>query len=303
LVRGLARLPRAFFASRAILRRFRPDLVIGVGGYASGPLVLAAAMSGYATAIQEQNSRAGLTNRLLGRIVRRVFVAFEEAARSFDGKKTELLGNPVRKRFLQRTSPAAAREPREFSVLVVGGSQGARAVNDLVVDMAAILTPAGTLPRIVHQTGPGDLDRVRQRYAAINIPAERVDVRPYIDDMPAELARAGLVIGRAGALTLAELAIVGRPAILIPLPTAADDHQTTNARELESAGAAIVLPQARATGQALAELVSALARDDARRAHMAAAMAALGKPDAARAIVDRLERMITRAPHEASHVS
>jgi len=305
MVRGLARLPRAFFASRAILRRFRPDLVIGVGGYASGPLVLAAAVSGYATAIHEQNSRAGLTNRLLGRIVRRVFVAFEEAARSFDGKKTELLGNPVRKRFFQRTSGAAAAAPDagELSVLVVGGSQGARAVNDLVVDMVAILAPGPAgLPRIVHQTGPADLDRVRQSYAAINAPLDRIDVRPYIDDMPAELARASLVIGRAGALTLAELAIVGRPAILIPLPTAADDHQTTNARELERAGAAIVLPQARATGQALADLVTALARDGARRAGMAAAMAGLGKPDAARAIVDRLQGMVARAPHEAPHV-
>ena len=135
---------------------------------------------------------------------------------------------------------------------------------------------------------------MKQRYQALALKdiAERVDVRPYIDDMPAALGRASLVVGRAGALTLAELAIVGRPAILVPLPTAADDHQTTNARELERAGAAIVLPQAGATGQALADLIAALAGDAARRAKMASAMAALGKPDAARAIVDQLERLV-----------
>jgi UDP-N-acetylglucosamine--N-acetylmuramyl-(pentapeptide) pyrophosphoryl-undecaprenol N-acetylglucosamine transferase len=176
-------------------------------------------------------------------------------------------------------------------LLVVGGSQGARAVNELVCAMVPLLARRGPLPRIVHQSGPGDFDRTRERYAAAGVTDPGLDVRAYIEDMPSELAKASLVIGRAGALTLAELAIVGCPAILVPLPTAADDHQTANAREMAAAGAAVVLPQNEATAEGLAELVASLLRDDARRAAMGAAMAALGRPGAARAIVDELERL------------
>ena len=305
LARGLLRLPKAFLGSLTILRRFRPDLVIGVGGYASGPIVLTAALSGYATAIQEQNSRPGFTNRLLGKFVRRVFVAFEESRKYFSAAKTTLSGNPVRRRFLDgrvavaSPAPASTSAPATKTLLIVGGSQGARAVNELVCAMVPILARRGPLPRIVHQAGPADFDRTRERYAAAGVtdgtldPA--VDVRAYIDDMPGELAKASLVIGRAGALTLAELAIVGCPAILVPLPTAADDHQTANAREMADAGAAVVLPQREATAEGLADLVGSLLGDDARRARMGAAMAALGRPGAARAIVDELERLAPAA--------
>jgi UDP-N-acetylglucosamine--N-acetylmuramyl-(pentapeptide) pyrophosphoryl-undecaprenol N-acetylglucosamine transferase len=312
LLRGLWRLPRAFLGSRAILRRFRPDLVIGVGGYASGPIVLAAALSGYATAIQEQNSRPGFTNRLLGRFVRRVFIAFDESRGYFAAAKTMLSGNPVRRGFLSgrpaaqsppsssaaASASANAASPSAPTLLIVGGSQGARPVNELVCAMVPILAQRGTLPRIVHQTGPSDFERTRARYAAVTVNGASlgdstgpVDIRPYIDDMPAALAQASLVIGRAGALTLAELAIVGCPAILVPLPTAADDHQTANAREMERAGAAVLLPQAEATGERLADLVASVLGDPAKRQTMSAAMAALGRPGAARAIVDELERM------------
>ncbi len=298
LLRGLLRLPKAFFGSLAILRRFRPDLVIGVGGYASGPIVLTAALSGYATAIQEQNSRPGFTNRLLGKFVRRVFVAFEESRKYFAAAKTTLSGNPVRRRFLDgRSAATPSPAPVTRTLLIVGGSQGARAVNELVCAMVPLLARRGPLPRIVHQAGPADFDRTRERYAAAGRPAFEVDpafgvdVRAYIDDMPGELAQASLVIGRAGALTLAELAIVGCPAILVPLPTAADDHQTANAREMADAGAAVVLPQREATAEGLADLVASLLGDDARRAAMGAAMAVLGRPGAARAIVDELERL------------
>jgi len=300
LVRGLWRLPKAFLASRAILRRFRPDMVIGVGGYASGPLVLAAALAGYPTAIQEQNSRPGFTNRLLGRFVRRVFVAFEASRGFFAATKTALTGNPVRRRFFANRpdsagAPAAATAAGDATVLVVGGSQGARAVNERVAAMASVLAQRGRLPRIIHQTGPSDFEATRLRYAALgDAVVAAVDVRAYIDDMPAALAQASLVIGRAGALTLAELAIVGCPAILIPLPTAADDHQTENARELAAAGAALILPQGEATGESLADVVAALMADAPRRATMARAMASLGRPHAARAIVDELEKLAAR---------
>ncbi|MEO8214100.1 MAG: undecaprenyldiphospho-muramoylpentapeptide beta-N-acetylglucosaminyltransferase, partial [Myxococcales bacterium] len=236
-LKGLWRLPRAFFASRGVLKRFRPDLVIGVGGYASGPLVLTAALLGYPTAIQEQNSQAGFTNRVLGRFVRRVFIAFDDAGAFFAASKTRLVGNPVRRKFVEAaagdaadasvapaSSEAAARTTVfARSVLVVGGSQGARAVNDLVLGAVAVLQSEGPgrLPPLVHQTGPADEARVRARYAELGL-SGRVEVRAFIEDMPGALRAASLVVGRAGALTLAELAMVGRPAILIPLPTAAD---------------------------------------------------------------------------------
>jgi UDP-N-acetylglucosamine--N-acetylmuramyl-(pentapeptide) pyrophosphoryl-undecaprenol N-acetylglucosamine transferase len=287
LLRGLGRVPLAIARSLAILRRFRPDAVLGVGGYASGPVVLAAALRGYPTAIQEQNSVPGFTNRTLGRFVRAVLVAFPEAARSFPARKVTLVGNPVRRRFVETASAAAAGGA---GLLVVGGSQGARAVNDLVLGAAELLAARGALPPLVHQTGPADADRCAERYRALGLDRDgRVTARPFIEDMAAALSAAALVVGRAGALTLAELAIVGRPAVLIPLPTAADDHQTRNAAAFADAAAAVVLPQHDATPAGLADLIAGLFADVARREGMARAMTALGRPAAAREIVDRLE--------------
>jgi UDP-N-acetylglucosamine--N-acetylmuramyl-(pentapeptide) pyrophosphoryl-undecaprenol N-acetylglucosamine transferase len=308
MAKGLVRLPKALFGSRALLRKFRPDLVIGVGGYASGPLVMAAALLGYPTAIQEQNSRPGFTNRVLGKVARRVFVAFEGARPFFGAKKTRLVGNPVRRTFVAATAAAdggavgarASTAPAAGAVLVLGGSQGARAVNELVVGAAAVLAKAGRLPRIVHQAGAADEPRVRTRYRELGLldgaHAGRIDVRAFIEDMPAALADAALVVGRAGALTLAELAMTGRPAVLIPLPTAAADHQTANAAEFARAGAAVIATQATTTPEALAALLEQLLGDPARLHAMSAAMAAHGRPNATREIVDDLESLVgTRA--------
>ena len=217
-----------------------------------------------------------------------------------------MVGNPVRRRFLDASAAVAARapggtlasdgerapRPEDLTLLVVGGSQGARAVNDLVLAAAAVLYAEGRarLPRIVHQTGPADEARVRERYGELGL-AELVDVRSFIDDMPAALTAASVVVGRAGALTLAELAMVGRPAILIPLPTAAADHQSRNAAAFARAGAAIVADQRTTSPEKLASLIKALCDDGARRAEMGRAMATLGRPDAARELVDELERV------------
>lgn len=293
MVRGLLRLPKAFFASLTILRRFRPDLVLGVGGYASGPIVFTAALTRRPTAIQEQNSYPGITNRILGRLVRRIFIAFDDARRFFKPEKTVLSGNPVRRRFTEAVPGDAAEALEPPSLLVVGGSQGARAVNDLVVGAAKLLAARGQLPTIVHQTGAADLERVAALYREAGLDG-RVEHRPYIDDMPAALRRAALVVGRAGALTLAELGIVGRPAILIPLPTAADDHQTRNAAELERAGAAILMKQAEATPAMLADTVAGLMADGGRRVAMSSAMKGLGRPRAAYEIVDALTALASR---------
>lgn len=291
-LRGLFRLPKAFFRSLAILRRFRPEVVLGVGGYASGPVVLAAALWGYPTAIQEQNSVPGITNRILSRLVRVVLIAFDEVRRFFPAGKTESIGNPVRNKLVATLTAGAGNDERSASprILVVGGSQGARAVNDLVLAAVEALAQHGSLPVLVHQTGPSDQDRCRERYRAMGA-ADRVEVRPFIDDMAAEYHRASLVIARAGALTLAELAIAGRPAILIPLPTAADDHQSKNAARFAATNAAIVLNQRTSTGAELAQLLSDLLADSGRRQAMAAAMRSLARPNAATDIVDRLERL------------
>jgi UDP-N-acetylglucosamine--N-acetylmuramyl-(pentapeptide) pyrophosphoryl-undecaprenol N-acetylglucosamine transferase len=285
LVKGLMKLPKAMMASRAILQRYRPEMVVGVGGYASGPMVLMAALMGFPTAIQEQNSYPGFTNRLLGRFVRRVYVSFDEARRFFKQRKISMVGNPVRRTFVQNATRPWTGEARHL--VVVGGSQGARAINDLVTGMAPLLMEKGELPPVLHQSGSNDYDRMRRRYDVLRVGA-RVELQPYLEDMPAALARASLVIGRAGALTLAELAIVGCPAILIPLPTASDDHQTRNALAFQRAGAAVVLPQRGTSSAALADVVLELLKDPPRLAAMAAAMRSLGHSDAARKIVDDL---------------
>jgi UDP-N-acetylglucosamine--N-acetylmuramyl-(pentapeptide) pyrophosphoryl-undecaprenol N-acetylglucosamine transferase len=290
-LQGLGRVPVALARSLSIVRKFKPDVVLGVGGYASGPMVLAAALAGYPTAIQEQNSVPGFTNRTLGRFARAVFIAFEAARPFFAAKKVALVGNPVRRKFVESAQGQGAVPAG--SVLVVGGSQGAKAVNELVIGAAEVLAARGSLPPLVHQTGAADADRCLERYRALGL-AERVSVRPFIEDMAGALASAGLVVGRAGALTLAELAIVGRPAILIPLPTAADDHQSKNAAEFQQAGAAVVIDQATATGATLADLLEGLLKDGARREGMARAMRSLARPAAAADVVERLALLVRR---------
>ena len=296
LVRGLGRLPRALLESHRILRRVRPDVVLGVGGYASGPLVLAAALSGYPTAIQEQNSLPGFTNRLLGRFVRRVFVAFDEAGGAFARRKVRLVGNPVRRRFLERAATRAAANPTAGrSILILGGSQGSHAVNELATGLVRVLGARNHLRPVVHQTGPDELDRMQVHYAALGYEG-RVELRAFIDDMPAALGEAALVVARAGALTLAELAIMRRPAILIPLPTAADDHQTRNALAFERAGAALVLPQAEASATRLGDMVDGILGDPTRHAEMAAAMGSLARANATRDLVAELSAIARRRP-------
>jgi UDP-N-acetylglucosamine--N-acetylmuramyl-(pentapeptide) pyrophosphoryl-undecaprenol N-acetylglucosamine transferase len=295
-LRGLVRVPLAIVRSMAILRRFKPEVVLGVGGYASGPMVLAAALLGYPTAIQEQNSVPGLTNRVLGRLVRAIFIAFEDAARFFPARKLERLGNPVRQKIVTALERAVAAEATsgKVRILVVGGSQGARAVSDLVMAAAAVLSKGALDFSLVHQTGAADLERIEQRYRESGL-ADRVVAKAFIEDMASAYAEADLVVARAGALTLAELAIAGRPAILIPLPTAADDHQRKNAAHFASAGAALVLDQGTARAEDLATAMAGLAKDGAKRAAMGAAMRGLARPQAAQTIVDSLQALVRKA--------
>ena len=287
-LRGLVRLPRALWQSRRVVKEFRPDVVVGVGGYASGPVVLMARLMGVKTGILEQNSIAGFTNKLLGKLVHAVFLHFAETRRFFKAKKILMTGNPIRREIRLALesgsgSGSGSGSRSELRLFAFGGSQGAQALNEIVADAAALLAARGVSLAIVHQTGAQNLEKTQERYARAGIEA---DVRAFIKDMAAEYRRADLVIARAGATTVAELGVVGRPAILVPYPFAADNHQEVNAREMAEAGAALMFRQSELTAEKLADTVAGLARDPQALSRMSAAMKALGKPRAAEAILD-----------------
>lgn len=286
-VRGAARLPRALAQSSAILKRLAPALVIGVGGYASGPVVMCAAMRGIPTAILEQNSVPGITNRVLGRVVKLVCGAFPGAARFFPARKYRLLGNPVRREV--RTALASSAEQTPRTLLVVGGSQGAHAVNELVAEALELLHGRGITFPVVHQSGTADHAALLARYVRIGL---AVDVRPFIDDMAAAYRDAKLVVARAGASTLAELTALGVASLLVPFPQAADDHQTANARDLVEAGAAELAVQAQTTAAALAERIETLLADEQKLQRMRDAALTMGRPDAHRDIANALLALV-----------
>ncbi len=289
LVKNLVSLPQAGVEAARILRQFRPSLVLGVGGYAAGPMVATASAMGIPTALLEQNAHVGLTNRLLSRFVQRAYLSFDETLSTFSTAKARVVGNPVRRSFVSmghmaRVDPAAF-EMRARRVLVIGGSQGARALNQVVPEALARVGAALRGVEIVHQTGHAMCDAVRARYAELGVDAQ---VTPFIDDMARAYASAALVIGRAGATSLAEICAVGRPSILVPFPGAADDHQWHNARALESRGAALAFREHELDADKLAQAVARLLGDAGERRRMADAARALGRPDAAAAIVDDL---------------
>ena len=245
-LRGLLVLPLAFAHSLLILARTRPALVIGVGGYSSGPIVLLASWLRVPTVILEQNARPGFTNRLLRRAVRKAVVAFPSTLPAFKGKGVAL-GNPVREEFYRL--PAKKRGP-VLDVLVFGGSQGSRFLNTRIGEALPLLAVAKERLRLTHQTGTADLESVAAAYRASRF--EGAEVAAYFSDMPAYVGRADLVVCRAGATTLAELIAARRASILVPFAGAAEDHQSANARELGSVGGAIVLAEAEATAETLA---------------------------------------------------
>jgi UDP-N-acetylglucosamine--N-acetylmuramyl-(pentapeptide) pyrophosphoryl-undecaprenol N-acetylglucosamine transferase len=284
-IRGVLRAALGFFEAMHNLRKLNPKAVIGVGGYASGPTVAAAVIMRIPTLIQEQNYYPGLTNRLLASWVSRVAISFEES-RALLGGRGVLTGNPIRGEF-HAIGPA----PRSgtLRVFVVGGSQGSRAINDAVIEALPHLASRRAAMRFLHGTGPGDLERVRDAYAAGGFDA---DVSDYITDIQAAYAGAEVVVARAGAGTVSELAACGRASILVPLPTAAHDHQRYNARKLEETGAAIMLEEKVLSGAALAGTLISLMNDPERVAAMARAAATLSSPRAAARIADLVDEMV-----------
>jgi UDP-N-acetylglucosamine--N-acetylmuramyl-(pentapeptide) pyrophosphoryl-undecaprenol N-acetylglucosamine transferase len=285
LLRGLALLPLSAVDAWRVISTRRPDVVVGVGGYSSGPVLLLAALRGVPTLLMEQNTAPGFTNRRLARWVQAAAVSYEETLRYFPGTGF-VSGNPVRRSFLDAVERASdVAEDGPVRVLIVGGSQGARAINDAMIAAAPRLAAAGSAITVTHQTGQRDFGRVRAAYDAAGLTAA---VEPFFHDMHARLLAAHLVVARAGASTIAELTVVGRAAVLIPLPTAADDHQRKNARALEAVGAAEVVEERDLGDGRLVDRVLALAADPDRRRRMAAEAKALGRPDAAARVADRV---------------
>ena len=287
LARGLRLLPLGGIDAWRVISRRRPSVVIGVGGYSSGPVVALAALRGIPTLLMEQNAMPGLTNRSLARVVRAAAVTYEESV-PFFGAKAFIAGNPVRPEFFRDggaydehgSPPGAAR------VLVFGGSQGAHAINMAMVEAAPRLAAAAPRLAITHQTGERDLEMVREGYRRAGLGGTRVE--PFLFEMDREMTSADVVVCRAGATTLAELMAAGRPSILIPLPTATDDHQRRNAEALVKQGAAAMVEQRELNGARLAGEVLALAGDEARRRHMSEAARRMARPDAARIIVEKV---------------
>ncbi|MFZ5722358.1 MAG: undecaprenyldiphospho-muramoylpentapeptide beta-N-acetylglucosaminyltransferase [Pseudomonadota bacterium] len=249
------RLLRSLLGALAVIRREKPQVVIGFGGFASGPGGIAARLAGIPLVVHEQNAIAGLTNKLLARVATRVLVAFPEAARQLPG--ATVVGNPVREAIRALPTPEVrfAGRTDELRVLVVGGSLGAQALNAQVPDALSRVARGRTVS-VRHQTGRKDVEITRGHYARVALAAE---VTAFIDDMAAAYAWADLIVCRAGALTVSEVAAAGLPAIFVPFPHAVDDHQTHNATHLVQAGAARLLPQTALDGARLAAEIEAIA--------------------------------------------
>jgi len=331
-LRNFLVLPRTAIAVAKILREFRPQAVVGVGGYLAGPAMLEAALADIPTILIEPNARPGFTNRLLAPVVRAAAVGFPETA-EFYGEKARVTGHPVRRAFFEipprrpvaqpllpvPAQPGVAVSP-PFTVLVVGGSQGSRAINQAVAACVPMLLGGGSvaptvrsapgratgiLPvpehgrgrpwhisgecagiRIIHQTGERDYNEIRKTYQERSLPAE---VHAFIDDMPGALAQADLVISRAGAMAVAELAAAGRAALLVPFPGATDQHQLENAQAMEQAGAARVILQSELTPDRLATEIRGLMASPATLERMGSCARRLAQPDAAARIADLVE--------------
>jgi UDP-N-acetylglucosamine--N-acetylmuramyl-(pentapeptide) pyrophosphoryl-undecaprenol N-acetylglucosamine transferase len=286
---GLAVTPLGLARCLALCRTRRPDLVIGIGGYSSPPLVAAALLLGIKRAILEPNAYPGMANRLLSPLANVVFVSYAEALPFFEIGKTRVVGTPIRRAFLE-TTPSPERPPaRDPLLLVLGGSQGARSINRAMTSAFPILVRSHPGLRVIHQTGERDVEEVTAAYRAavqkIGSSVAEPEVAPFLFDVPRALRQADLIVSRSGATTVAEITACGKPAILIPFPHAIHGHQERNARVLEHAGAAQVIVDQRLNGDVLAQGVSALLDDRARLAEMGRHSHSLGRPDAAERIV------------------
>jgi UDP-N-acetylglucosamine--N-acetylmuramyl-(pentapeptide) pyrophosphoryl-undecaprenol N-acetylglucosamine transferase len=290
LVRGAYQIPKSIWQSWRILKQFRPHIVIGVGGYASGPAVLTAHFMRVPTAIAEQNAVPGITNRILGNFVDKIFVTYAQSRTYFSQKKMILSGNPVRAAFTVECGKE--KEKKDYrQLLVFGGSQGAEAINKSVIDMLPQLQSMKDKVHIHHQTGSRQLEEVTRAYEQFGIGAK---VTPFIVDMAGAYTDADLIICRAGATSLAEITALGKAAILIPYPWAANDHQLKNAQALASEGAAILIQERELSGDKLFNAIEDLLLDEQKLHRMEENSLRLSKIDAAATIVENCIKIMAK---------
>ncbi|HDQ04527.1 MAG TPA: undecaprenyldiphospho-muramoylpentapeptide beta-N-acetylglucosaminyltransferase [Deltaproteobacteria bacterium] len=290
LVKGVYQVPKSLWQSRRIIKEFNPDIVIGVGGYASGPAVLAAHFMDKPTAIAEQNAVPGITNKILGKCARKIFVTYEQTKKYFPEDKVVVSGNPVRAAFAAVKDAQKDNKKRNYlHLLVFGGSQGATAINKAMIDMLPKLVKTKRKIHVVHQTGARQVEKVKRAYQKYSIKAK---VLPFIVDMVNAYSEADLIICRAGATSLAEITAAGKPAILIPYPWATNDHQTKNAQAMEDKGAAIMVRESELAGGKLFEAVEGMFSDEKKLNNVAKKSAKLGNIKAAVEIVNECSKLI-----------
>ncbi|HYK05242.1 MAG TPA: undecaprenyldiphospho-muramoylpentapeptide beta-N-acetylglucosaminyltransferase [Thermoanaerobaculia bacterium] len=288
LLRNVARLPLGFIDAWSAVGRHKPDAVLGVGGYSSGPVLVAAKLRGVPTIIHEANAFPGLANRVVARWVTAVAVAFQDALPRMKRPDGVVTGNPIRKEFYDLGANPKRQTPKA-RLLVFGGSQGSRVLNDAMTVALLFLARHKETLDIVHQTGPNELEKVKTAYAQSAFHDARVV--PYLDPMADEIAAADIVVSRAGAMTIGELSAIGRAAILVPFAAATNNHQELNARVVERAGGAVVITEAELSPERLASAISDIAADPERASRMGKASKTLATPDATKTIVDLIERI------------
>jgi len=291
---SISKIPKGIIESILILKGFQPDIVIGVGGYSAGPLVMGARLLGIKIVLHEQNILPGITNRILSRFADRIYVSFEETIMGVSPKKIRFTGNPVRKEILQcaetlkNTDIKASNKKKKFTILILGGSQGAHSINMALLDALEYLENKEDI-FLVHQTGAQDETQVKRRYDEHGI---ENDTRAFFKEMACQYQRADLIICRAGATTVAEIKAIGKGVIFIPFPFAADNHQVLNARSLEEAGAAMLIFEKDLSGKILAERINYYVQQPEALQQMALRSRELGRVDAAARIVDDCYELI-----------
>jgi len=292
-VKAIWSLPIAISEASSILKEFQPQLVLGVGGYASGPTLIAAFFLGMKRTIQEQNVIPGMTNRILKWFSQRIFISFEEAKRYFPEKKVIITGNPIRKEFFTslNKSKGEMKKKDRFTLLIFGGSAGAHRINQAMMETLDHLQEIKSSIKIIHQTGKEDLDFVSKGYQEKGFDAL---VRPFFEDMATCYQMADLVICRSGAGTVAELAVCGKAALLIPYPYAAHHHQFINAKKLVDLGAARMILDQELNGEMIAQTIHSLYNHPEERSKMEEAIQRLARPRAAEEIVDHCYDLVRK---------
>ncbi len=288
-IKSAIKIPKGIFQSIFILKKFKPSIVVGVGSYSSGPVVIGAWLMRTTVVLHEQNTIPGVTNRILSDVAKRIYISFEETKEYLNPKKVYFTGNPVRKEFFEHAALTASSQTRDsfhkqerFTILILGGSQGAHALNEAIIEALTHLKEKHHY-FFIHQTGLQDESTVKNVYQSMGIPSE---VKAFFDDMAQQYKRADLVICRAGATTIAEITAMGKSAIFIPYPFAADNHQASNAKALANAGASEMILQKDLCFKLLARRMEHYASHPDALSLMAAKAKQMGRPEAAKSIVD-----------------